>query len=100
MAESLQNEAHWPPSVNREETLLPMNRVALSLTAASCTPLLQFPLIFTTVLGESGPTYASVRLSFINIYAGKHFCSYVCRAGPFSKKVLLVVEKAKTFVKG
>lgn len=95
MPESLQDEARWPPSVNREETLLPMNRVALSLTAASCTSLLQLPLIFTAVLGESGPTYASVRLRFINIYAGKHFCSYVCRAGALLKESVVSSGESK-----
>lgn len=52
-----------------------------SLTAASYTSLTKLLLIFTTVLGESSPIYANIGLSFINIYAGKHFCSYVCSAG-------------------
>lgn len=79
--EILQDEAYWPPCVGREEAFLPTDHISLSPTAASYTPLPQLCLIFPTVLGESAPTYANVRISFINIYAGKHICSSVCTAG-------------------
>lgn len=40
-----------------------------------------FNCVWSSPLGESAPTYANVRLSFINIYAGKQTCSSVCTAG-------------------
>jgi len=81
MPENLQDEAHCPHAVNKEEVFLPMDRISLPLTAASYTSLPQLLWIFTTVLGDSGPMYANIRLSFRNIYAGKHFCSHVYNAG-------------------
>lgn len=81
VTEILQDGAYCPHCVAREAVFLPTDHISLSPTAASYTSLPQLCLIFPTVLGESAAAYANVRLSFINIYAGKHICSSVCTAG-------------------
>lgn len=71
---------HCPHCVDREEAFHPTDLISHP-QQPQFTSLPQLALIFPTVLGESAPTYANIRLSFINIYAGKHICSSVCTAG-------------------